>query len=277
VCITHTGDFMLSKTLVVTSLVCTVFFTQLTTVLQISAQDNSQVYRLSPAQVKKVQENLKKQVQQPQQVVNQTQRPLKRILITGFRPYRHYKTNPSGDFAISMHGKVIGDYQIIAARFPVEIGQIDKYLPQIIASVKPDFVISLGNGIPNITTIETVARNKVQDREAKGSAKFTEKPIEVGAVMEIPSTLEPQIDQIVSPIRASKASLPTSEPQVKESSDAGNDACNYIFYKTSLLVGGKALFVHVPSQNDMTDEAYKAKNYPFLTNTITRVIQSIPQ
>jgi pyroglutamyl-peptidase len=268
---------MLSKTVFLTSLVCTLFFAQLSTSLKVSAQESSSVYRLSPAQVKQVQENLKKPVTQSQQTFSQSQRPLKRILITGFRPYRHFKTNPSGDLAIFLHGKVIGNYQIISARFPVEIGQIDKYLPQIITSLKPDFVISLGNGIPNLTQIETVARNKVQDREAKGFAKFTEKPIEVGAVMEIPSTLEPQIDQIISPIQNIQAKASNAEPQIRESEDAGNDACNYIFYKTSLIIGGKALFVHVPSQNDMTEEVYKAKNYPSLINTITRVIQSIPQ
>jgi pyrrolidone-carboxylate peptidase len=265
---------MLSKSLFVTSLVCTVFFPQLSTSLQVSAQETSQVYRLSPAQVKQVQENIKKPTQQPQQAISQTQRPLKRILITGFRPYRYFKTNPSGDLAISLHGQVIGEYQIIAARFPVEISQIDKYLPKIIASVKPDFVISLGNGIPNITTIETVARNKIKDRQIKGS---TEKPIEVGAAMEIPSTLEAQIDTIISPIQESKLTNSPAEPVVKESSDAGDDACNYIFYKTSLLVSGKALFLHVPSQNDMTNEAYKAKYYSSLKSTITRVIQTIPQ
>jgi pyrrolidone-carboxylate peptidase len=230
-----------------------------------------QVYRLSPAQIKQIEQPKPK----PAQPVT-PRKTYKRILVTGFQPYRHFKHNSSGQFALDLHGKVIGDYIILSATFPVQEVQVRKHLDKVIAKYRPDYVIGMGNFAPNLMKIETMAQNKFQNREASGSAKFEERPIDVGGPLVIPSTLEPQIDDSMFQPIVESSPVKTEPIKIVESSDAGNDVCQLMYYLTAKKMNGKALFFHLPTQNnDMDLAAYKGKYYPMLMKTLERVIQTI--
>jgi pyrrolidone-carboxylate peptidase len=228
-----------------------------------------QVYRLSPAQIKQIEQSKPAQPVTPRKIY-------KRILLIGFQPYRHFKYNSSGDFALNLHGKLIGEYQLVAATFPVKEELVRTHLPKVIKKYRPDFVIAMGNYAPNLLRIETVAQNKFQNREASGSAKFEERPIDIGGPLVIPSSLETKIDD--SMFQPIVESLPVkSEPiKIVESTDAGNDVCQLMFYLLAKMTNGKAIFLHLPTHtNDISLEQYQEKNYPTLKKVLSGVIQTI--
>ncbi len=227
------------------------------------------VYRLTPEQLKKVEE-VRTKTPAPLPEVSQD---YPTIVITGFKPYRHFKKNPSELMAKDLHGKVIGGYRLLSVTFPVDYNIVEHYLPKIVQKYKPVAIISLGNGRPNLMQIETVARNRGQNREASGSAKFKEQVIIPSGPEEIPS----EIGFNLPPLQTTSVSNTKPVTQLQTSDDAGNDVCNLIFYLGGKSTNGKAIFLHLPIQGEQTDELYKQANYKLFINTIQGIVAGIPK
>jgi pyroglutamyl-peptidase len=245
-------------------------FGNTTSVFAQNAQSQSRfdVYKLSPDQIKKVEETRNTNPTPLPEVG--VQYPI--IVITGFKPYRHFKKNPSELMAKQLHGKVINGYRLLSVNFPVNYGVVEHYLPKIVAKYKPVAVISLGNGRPNLMQIETVARNRGINRESSGPAKYKEQVIIPSAPEEIPTEIGFDLPPLQTTTVSQKAAPAT---QLQTSDDAGNDVCNLIFYLSGKATKGKAIFLHLPIQGEQTDEAYKTQNNTLFMNTIMGIIAGI--
>jgi pyroglutamyl-peptidase len=67
-----------------------------------------------------------------------------RALLTGFEPFGGDARNPSLETARALDGKRIGAVEVVGRTLPVSLAAMPGALGQLLADVKPDFVLSLG-------------------------------------------------------------------------------------------------------------------------------------
>ena len=83
---------------------------------------------------------------------------LKRILLTGFEPFREYKINSSWSLVDSFKNTT-SDFESIKLRLPIEFKAVSNLVPEILKQYNPDIIIAFGQSTSDSIRIERVALN----------------------------------------------------------------------------------------------------------------------
>lgn len=171
------------------------------------------------------------------------------ILLTGFDPFGGEDFNPS--IAIARQAaRLLGGQglQAHAAELPCAFATAPAALDALLASHRPDVVISLGLAAGRTTMgLEKVAINHIDARiEDNAGHQPIDRPVVAGAPAAYFATL---------PLKAALQALREPAPgreaiEVNISYSAGSFVCNQVFYslmhRTAGMPGIHAGFIHVP-------------------------------
>lgn len=148
---------------------------------------------------------------------------MRRILLTGFKPFLDNATNPSGLLSQALGGVVLD----------VSYQAVDCFLESV-DFPSFDFVLCLGlhAGI----TRPQIERRAYNEKTRKHPDADGVIPEDTRIEKDGPETRETRID-----VDALCQVLPYAR-----SEDPGRYLCNYIYYKALGKTGGRALFVHLP-------------------------------
>jgi pyroglutamyl-peptidase len=173
---------------------------------------------------------------------------MKQLLLTGFEPFLTYTVNPTMKIVEDLHGKVIGDYQVVGKVLTVDFNSSSQQLLSHIETIKPDAVISLGlAGGRYKVTPERIAIN------FKDGAADNEGNIPVDELIQkngVPGYLSSL------PVRAMVNKLLELGLPAEISNSAGTYLCNNVMYeglhyaktkKTSMPSG----FIHIPASHEL--------------------------
>jgi len=182
---------------------------------------------------------------------------MKRLLLTGFEPFGGETVNPSWEIARRLDGEQFGGYQVVSRRLPVAWGEALRVMADLIESLHPDLIISLGqSGRPEITP-ERVGIN-VSDAKSPDNAGIlkTDELIAASGPVGYWSKL---------PIKAMVEAMQAAGVPAKVSNSAGTYLCNHVMYGTLDYLAGRALetpagFIHVPGLPEQA--APKSKGDP---------------
>jgi pyroglutamyl-peptidase len=171
------------------------------------------------------------------------ERPLLRVLISGFEPFGFNPTNPTGELARKYAAPTrVGNVLVKGVELPVVYYRAWEKLESEIKSFEPDYIISFGlDSTARMVRFERVARN--EDRGYPDNDKQEHKgPIVEGGPAAIDTDLP--VDDLVKIVGS--YSIPAYI-----STDAGGYLCNHLFYlvmyycsKHPAVRGG---FVHMPN------------------------------
>ena len=173
-----------------------------------------------------------------------------KVLLTGFEPFAGSSLNPSQEIVNEIAKINIPGIEIITAILPVVFGKSSEKLLKLIATEKPDVVISLGQaeGRTQITP-ERVAINLDDARIADNSgAILIDRPIVNGGPAAYFSTL---------PVKEIVAAISTNGIAAAPSLSAGTFVCNHIFYHLQRSLNGTNIrsgFIHVPLMREQAGE-----------------------
>lgn len=170
---------------------------------------------------------------------------MKKILLTGFGPFLNNESNPTKEIAESLHGKVIGGYEVVGRILPVEFAESGRVLKQYLEELAPDAIILMGlaSGRTKVTP-ERIAIN-CDDGGRPDNAGFIPQGEKIAADGPdgLFSTLP--VQEMVS--RLVDAGIPA-----EISNSAGTYVCNHVMYEALHTLGQKGLavpagFIHVPA------------------------------
>jgi pyroglutamyl-peptidase len=148
-----------------------------------------------------------------------------KVLVTGFEPFGQWQRNPSGETAHHLDGATIVDAEITGLVLPVSFKRAAAPLIAAIDGLRPDVVLSLGQGNPTGVRVERIAVNRCcapAGGDNDGYAPCGE-PVAAGGPESYVSTLPVgEIVELLSNINFN----------VALSDSAGEYLCNYIMYTT---------------------------------------------
>ena len=179
----------------------------------------------------------------------------KKIIITGFGPFGEIPSNPTEKLIRSLEKELQDElYQLYV--LPVSYSYCADWSEDHI-SESTSLVIHFGvSAKSNIVQLERTGRNVIgQASDIDGSA-LGEKVIEGG-----PETLQSElkIDLVCSELNKQGFKCELSD-------NAGDYLCNFILYKSLRVAPGKALFVHVPPESELSIEDLKAFTLNLIRN-----------
>ncbi len=164
-----------------------------------------------------------------------------KILLTGFAPFMHYKSNPSGKVAMSLNGQKIGEAEVVGRVLPVEHKLAASQVHEFMMTEKPDIVI--GTGIfasRGCISLENIAINRYFFRDRDNEDETYEALYEDGKEAYF-STL---------PLSGIKDALQGKGIPAEHSFTADTYVSNEVFYeimRSAEKMGiKKAGFVHLP-------------------------------
>jgi pyroglutamyl-peptidase len=173
---------------------------------------------------------------------------MKQLLLTGFEPFLTYTVNPTMKIVEDLHGKVIGDYQVVGKVLTVDFNSSSQQLLSHIETIQPDAVISLGlAGGRYKVTPERIAIN------FKDGAADNEGNVPVDELIQkngVPGYLSSL------PVRAMVNKLLELGLPAEISNSAGTYLCNNVMYEglhyaktkeTSMPSG----FIHIPASHEL--------------------------
>ena len=167
---------------------------------------------------------------------------MKRILLTGFVPFREYKINSSWSLVDSFKNTT-SDFECIKLRLPVEFKAVSNLVPEILKQYQPDIILAFGQCIGDSIRIERVALNLDDARTADNSG-YT--PIDELIHADGKNAYFSSL-----PIKVIQQAVAAKNIPVVISNSAGTYVCNHLFYellywcdKLSLPI--KIGFVHLP-------------------------------
>lgn len=165
---------------------------------------------------------------------------MKKILISGFKPFDDHKVNSSQIIAERFQNTTIDGLDIRSVILPVTFRESFEQFKVHIDEFKPDFIVSLGlAGSRKAIELEKVAINLIHTKSPDNEGVvWQDTPIIPGGETAYFSTL---------PIMEMKK-VETQFP-VEISFSAGAYVCNYLMYKVLDKVSGtdiKAGFIHLP-------------------------------
>jgi pyroglutamyl-peptidase len=95
-----------------------------------------------------------------------------KVLLTGFGPFLSYTTNPSGEIAKRLNGKIIGDAEIVGKVLQVEHEKSAVQIHEYIVMEKPDVIVELALGASKgCITLEKLAINTYFFRSSEGETE----------------------------------------------------------------------------------------------------------
>lgn len=160
-------------------------------------------------------------------------------LVTGFTPFDGRTVNASWIAARSLEGR---DRAIRAIEVPVIWGKPGEMLTPIVQQDCPHTIIAMGEGRPGWFDIETVARNRRDERGDNAGTLPEGRPVFAGGAPRIDAT----IDSRAVTALLEKAGYPT-----RISTDAGAFLCEEMLYTLERLRAEHAtlqtvIFTHLP-------------------------------
>ncbi len=168
-----------------------------------------------------------------------------RVLITGFSPFPGAPANPTAALAtrLARAGQRRG-IDCIAHVFATTSAAVDRELPRLIATHRPDAILMLGLAARRRhVSIELIARNRMSVWfPDAGGVVPPRAAIAAGAPAARRGRAE--FSRLLAAARATRVrTLP--------SRDAGNYLCNYVYWRALEAAGSpagsrRAVFVHVP-------------------------------
>ncbi|MEA1993297.1 MAG: pyroglutamyl-peptidase I [Euryarchaeota archaeon] len=188
---------------------------------------------------------------------------MKKILLTGFRPFKKEEINPSEIIAKNIHGGNIGGKKVISQVLPTT-EECGKIMEREIESIDPGYILSLGLAAGrNQIMPERVAVNVTPEKE-------DEKIFENGA--DAYFSLLP-LNTIIKELHKNK--IPA-----RISNSAGTYFCNYIMYYTLHHVRNrgsvKAGFIHIPYvPEQVLDRDKPSMSLKMIERAIEIVIRSL--
>src|SRR5579862_536172 len=167
-----------------------------------------------------------------------TQKPV--ILLTGFEPFGRSNFNTSWDIVSRFEGKEIAGHVVKTLKLKVVYDEIDEPLKEAVEKLKPDVVISFGEGTRDIH-VERVAANGYHPMKPKDNKRNP--PPRERIAPDGPANIESglRVDAILKALHDAKF-------RAYDSNDAGGYLCNECFYRLMALKDAPAVrgFVHVP-------------------------------
>lgn len=172
---------------------------------------------------------------------------MKKILLTGFKPFLNFKLNPTMQVVEALAGKTIEDYEICGRILKVDFNESATQLKKHLNEIQPNIIISLGlaGGRFKITR-ERIAIN-IQDGEPdnNGYAPVDIKISEEGADAYLTNL----------PIRRMIDRLKEEGYPAEISNTAGTYLCNNIMYEGLAYANEKgnvlAGFIHIPASFEL--------------------------
>ena len=167
---------------------------------------------------------------------------MKRILLTGFKPFHEYKINSSWSLVDSFKNTT-SDFESIKLLLPVEFKAVSSIVPKILKQYQPDIVLAFGQCTGDSIRIERVALNIDDARSADNNGYTpTDEQIHVDGKNAYFSTL---------PIKVIQQAIATKNIPAIISNSAGTYVCNHLFYELlywcdKLSLPTKIGFIHLP-------------------------------
>lgn len=185
-----------------------------------------------------------------------------KILVTGFKPFLNNEVNPTETLVKTLINK---GYK--GEVFEVTYKVIDDYFSSVDANTY-DFIISFGlaSGRKEIS-IEQYAYNKVSVKVEDAS----------GFLPSIPCILKGGIDKEISVIKAEEIVDRLKETGVDSyvSNDPGSYLCNYIYYTSLRINKGKALFIHLPKEDEKHTSTYFEKAAEQVISSVISLLENL--
>ena len=176
---------------------------------------------------------------------------MKKILLTGFKPFLQYSENPTEQIVKSLHNKRMNSYKVIGEVLPVEFKMAGDLLVKYIKEHKPNVVVSLGiaAGRSKITP-ERIAINCNDGSPDNDGYKPDNEKIVDSAPDGLFSTLP--IENIVK-------NLNENNFPAKISNTAGTYLCNNVMYRSLHYIHKNKLaiksgFIHIPLSHKLAIE-----------------------
>ncbi len=191
---------------------------------------------------------------------------IKRVILTGFRPFGNYLFNPTEDLIYYYDDlpKSIKSINIFGVVLPCTYFGAFEVLSKMINGIKPDAIISLGlsSSVKGIR-IETVFRNLMLGKYADADGCMpVELPICTG--LEAREYLASTADNISLANSLHLAKIP-----VEVSGDADTFICNSLGYLTTKKIldnnlHTRNMFIHIPWTDDYESKILLGPNKIFL-------------
>jgi pyroglutamyl-peptidase len=169
------------------------------------------------------------------------------VLVTGFEPFGADVLNPSWLLAQSLDGETVCGHDVVARQLPTVFGDAPKTLRAHMRSLKPQWVVCLGQADGRAALgFERVAIN-VDDAPIADNAGRTPSGTPIAPRGPVAYWSSLPIQQMVN------ASLAVGVP-AEVSNTAGTFVCNHVFYSLMRTLvqarwrarGARGGFVHVP-------------------------------
>ncbi|KAI9292869.1 peptidase C15, pyroglutamyl peptidase I-like protein [Neoconidiobolus thromboides FSU 785] len=203
-----------------------------------------------------------------------------KVLLTGFEPFGTPipEFNPSWECIKDLNGRSLyGDnhgfeFEIDCIRLPVEYKEIERIVPTLHSKNIYDYIIHVGQGLPNKIAIETLANSYgYMKKDNQGYIPETHLVPE----KYVKEKKEYHLDCLFDGVKLSEALNQKGFKLCFPSNDAGRYLCEYTLFcslaeaKLNNIKSTKALFVHVP---------IPPSPYPYeaLTQAIKEIVTQLP-
>jgi pyroglutamyl-peptidase len=168
-----------------------------------------------------------------------------RILITGFGPFPGAPDNPTGPLvrALARNNRTASDVTIKAHVFQTRYAVVERALPRLLKSFRPDAVVMFGlANRSRAIRVETLARNRISATPDAGNTTPGPGRIDKAA----PASLT-----VRAPATALLRAVERTGLPVRLSRSAGDYVCNFTLWQATRSAAepqgpGLAAFIHVP-------------------------------
>lgn len=188
---------------------------------------------------------------------------MKKLLLTGFKPFLNFDQNPSEQLVKKLNGESIGDYEINSWVFDVSYFETKETIPALIEETQPDLILNLGlAGDRYSITPEKVALNYIDNNnpDNAGLIIHNQKIIPNGDNAYFTKIDWDSIIKVLKDL----------EIPCEISTNAGTYVCNHVSYLFNYEIDKNKLntaqsFIHIPNNLDQS----------ILEKALRKIIQSI--
>ncbi len=171
---------------------------------------------------------------------------MKKIILTGFKPFGHYQYNPTEQSTLDFDGKIFGDRQVIGVVLPCVYNAWGHLAGTILRNSNAHAIISTGlaSSVKGIR-IESIFRNVMNNDKYADADGYTPKNVPV-VKGNVPYNVKSR-----GPNKKLLRLLLENGIPAEASNDAGNFICNSLGYTTSLAMRSagyvnRNIFIHIP-------------------------------
>lgn len=193
---------------------------------------------------------------------------MKKIILTGFKPFGDYLYNPTEQSTLDFHGKIIGDREVIGIVLPCIYKAWGHLISPILHNSDAYAVISTGlDSNAKGIRIESTFHNNMNGKYPDATG-YSPKNIPIMQEVGAPAFVKSKAPNKKLFEALQKAGIPT-----ERSRDAGGFICNALGFMTSLAVRRNGyltrnMFVHIPWTTAYQDRVSIAKGKMYLDHEL---------